>query len=95
MEFARNLAVEQRRRLVGSIMEYAEREVYPHLPPEGRRRLREKVLGAVGVYHDFVLDCLRASVNEDTATNDEALILLRQINASQAHQRRSGDEAAS
>jgi hypothetical protein len=79
-EFVRNLAVEQRKRLVGSLMEHLERNVYPVLTPEQRTAVRQKVLSSVGAYHDFMLDVLKASVSDGSVTNDVALELLEQIN---------------
>lgn len=73
------LATEQRGRLVGSLMGYLERDVYPKLTAPERKALREKVLSSVGVYHDFVLDALRAAGDGDTVLNEQALRLLQQI----------------
>lgn len=78
-EFARSLAVEQRKRLVGSLMDHLEKQVYPHLPKDKQVALRNKVLQSVGVYHDFVVDCLKATVNDGSVGNDVALELLDQI----------------
>lgn len=83
-DLARDLAIEQRKRLVASVMEYLEREVYPHLPPPKRAPLRTKVLDSIGTYHDFVLDVLKVN-REDVIQNDEALRLLQAIHD---HQRR-------
>lgn len=79
-EFVRNLAVEQRKRLVGSLMEHLERNVYPVLSPDQRTALRQKVLQSVGAYHDFILDVLKASVSDGSVTNEHALELLAEIN---------------
>lgn len=78
-EFARSLAGEQRKRLVGSLMDHIEKQVNPHLPAEGRKALRDKVLSSVGAYHDFVLDVFKASVNDGSVTNEAALEILREI----------------
>lgn len=80
-EFVRNLAVEQRKRLVGTLMEYAERNLYGHLNQAQQRAYREKVLQAVGAYHDMVLDVLKASVSDGSVTNQVALEMLAEINA--------------
>ena len=54
-----------RRRLVGSLMGYVEKEIYPYLPDEEARvDVRRKVLEATGAYHDGVLDMVR-SVTKD------------------------------
>lgn len=79
-EFVRNLAVEQRKRLVGSLMEHLERHVYPTLTRDQQQALRTKVLASVGAYHDFILDVLKASVSDGSVTNDVALEMLAEIN---------------
>lgn len=84
-DFARSLAIEQRNRLVGTLLGYLEKEIYPALPQHKRKEIREKVLASTGVYHDFVLDCLRASTGVGGVTNDEALRLLHAIHSTQSH----------
>lgn len=79
-EFARNLLTEQRKRMVGSLMGYLEREVYPCLSAPQQRALRDKVLAATAPYHDICLDMLKASVNDGSVVNEEALRLLHQLN---------------
>lgn len=79
-EFVRSLAVEQRRRLVGSLMEHLERHVYPSLTREQQQAVRTKVMASVGVYHDFILDVLKASISDGSVTNDVALEMLADIN---------------
>lgn len=78
-DFARQLAVEQRKRLVGSLMDHLEKRVYPHIPQDERKALRDKVMSSVGVYHDFVIDCLKATVGGDAVVNEEALRLIGEI----------------
>lgn len=78
-EFVRNLLMEQRKRVVGSIMGYVEREIGPALNEKQRRDLREKVLGSVGVYHDTCLDILKASVDDGIVPNAELLEILGDI----------------
>lgn len=80
-DFVRNLAIEQRKRLVGSLMEHLERHVYPSLSKDQQIAVRQKVLSSVGAYHDFLLDVLKASVSDGSVTNDVALELLAEINA--------------
>lgn len=80
-DFARSLATEQRKRLVGSLMDHIEKQVNPHLSPETRKALRDKVLQSVGAYHDFVLDVFKASVNDGSITNEAALEILREIHS--------------
>lgn len=93
-DLVRDLAVEQRRRLVGSLMDFVERQVYVYLPEENRRALRDKVLASVGVYHDFMLDVLRATVTDDVVTNEEAIVLLRSIHQAQTRLTRALDTRA-
>jgi hypothetical protein len=78
-EFVRNLLIEQRKRLVGSIMLHAEKNLYPSMSVTQQRAFREKVLASVGAYHDTCLDILKASVNDGSVVNAEALELLRDI----------------
>ena len=78
--FVRNLLNEQRKRLVGSIMTYLEQNVFDRLEPAERDELRRKVLASASQYHDVCLDMVKASVNDGTAINDEAMRLLSQIN---------------
>lgn len=79
-EFVRNLAVEQRKRLVGSLMEHLERNVWPHLTKDQQVATRSKVMASVGAYHDVVLDMLKASVSDGSVTNEVALEMLADIN---------------
>jgi hypothetical protein len=83
-EFVRTLAIEQRNRLIAGLMGFFEQTVEPQLPREkrqtARRAYREKVMQCAGQYHDFVLDCLKASVADDgSVVNEEALRLLQQL----------------
>lgn len=86
-DFVRNLANEQRRRLVASIMEHFEKKVAPALPIGVRNQVakefRDKVMSSVGQYHDMVLDVLKASVSDGSVVNEEALLLLRDMHLSQ------------
>lgn len=86
-DFVKSLAIEQRRRLVASVMECFEKKVVPSVPTAVRNQVakefRDKVMSSVGQYHDFVLDCLKASVNDGTITNEAALDLLQQIHQGQ------------
>lgn len=90
-EFVRQLAVAQRQRLVGSLMDHIEKQVYPHIPKPVQQALRQKVLQSVGAYHDFILDVLKASVSDGLTANEEALVLLQQIHGAQAALRRDLD----
>jgi uncharacterized protein YutE (UPF0331/DUF86 family) len=80
MQFVRNMLVEQRKRLVGTVMKYIENEVYPKLTEMERRALRKRILTAVDSYHDVCLDMLKASVDDGLTINDEAARLLARLN---------------
>lgn len=90
MQFVRNLLAEQRKRLVGTLMQHIEVNVYPHLPEPERRELRKKVLAATSTYHDICLDMVKASVSDGSVVNDEALAMLARINAEVHALRREG-----
>lgn len=79
-DFARRMLSEQRKRLVGGLMQYLEERVYPLIPEAERAPLRAKVLAASAAYHDVCLDILKAVVpDEDMVSNEETLVLLRSI----------------
>lgn len=78
-DFVRNLLIEQRKRLVGSVMTHAEKNLFDKMTPTEQRAFREKILSSVGAYHDTCLDILKASVNDGSVVNAEALELLRDI----------------
>lgn len=78
--FVRNVLGEQRKRAVASILSYAEGNIYPQLTERQQRDLRAKVIAAIAQYHDTCLDMLKASVDDGTAVNQEALRLLVKIN---------------
>lgn len=80
-QFLKNLLAEQRSRLVGSLMNYLEKEVYPELDEMSQRALRAKVLGAVAQYHDVCLDLLKASVNDGSVLNEAALEAISALHA--------------
>lgn len=85
MSFVRSLLNEQRKRMVGHLMQHIEAQVYPHLPQQAREELRRKVLAATSTYHDLCLDMLKASVNDGSVINDEAARLLAKLNT-EVHQ---------
>jgi hypothetical protein len=72
--FVLNMLGESRKRLVGSLMGYLEKEVYPKLSQPERDDLRMKVLTSVGAYNDTCRDMIKASVGiEDGITNELAI----------------------
>jgi len=77
MQFVRNMLNEQRKRAVGSLMQYLEANVYDRLSVE---ELRARVLGAIGQYHDTCLDMMKASVNDGTLINEDAVRMLAKLN---------------
>ncbi len=78
-DFVRAMLMEQRRRLIGSIMEYTEQCVFPRLEEHEQRAFRKKVLQSVGVYHDTVLDMVKASVNDGFMVNEAALEAIERL----------------
>lgn len=80
-DFVRNILTEQRKRMVGSLMQYMEREVYPKLTRDEQKSLREKVLNATISYHDVCLDVLKASVSDGSVVNEEAVRLMAELNS--------------
>jgi hypothetical protein len=79
MQFARNVLNEQRRRLIGNLMTYIEGNVYKHLDADEQRELRRRVLTAVGAYHDVCIDMLKASIDDGTVVNEDAVRLMAQL----------------
>lgn len=75
---ARRLLVERRKRLVGSIMQFAERELYPGMSLKQQQQFRDKVMEAVGGYHDLMIDLVR-SLAGDGIVNEDALRLIQEI----------------
>lgn len=84
----RDFLKRRRDRAVGSILGYAEREIFKDLSIEQREGFRRVVLDAANGYHDSVLDLVKA---EDGTRNDEVIALLERIDrqTSAAHQRRA------
>lgn len=78
-EYARNVADLQRKRLVGSILGFAEQHMYPTMPTDVRAAFRSKVLASVGVYHDFVIDSFKATIPEDGSMNELVIEKLGQM----------------
>lgn len=66
----------RRDRALGSILGYAERELWNGLTPEQRKAFRTVTLEALNGYHDSVLDLVKA---ENGVRNDEVLLLLQRI----------------
>lgn len=79
MQFVRNVLNEQRRRLTGALMQYIEANVYQHLSPAERRELRNRVIAAVGQYHDTCLDMLKASISDGSVVNEDAVAIMARL----------------
>jgi len=79
MQFARNMLNEQRRRLIGNVMTYIEANVYRHLNADEQRELRRRILTAVGAYHDVCIDMLKASIDDGSMVNEDALKLMSRL----------------
>lgn len=71
--FTKNLLGESRKRLVGSLMGYLEKEIYPELDKQQQELLRTKVLTSVGAYHDVCIDVIKASINDGVISNEYLL----------------------
>ena len=72
----RDFLKRRRDRAVGSILGYAEREIFRDLSVEQREKLRSVVLDALNGYHDSVLDLVKA---EDGVRNDVVVEILERI----------------
>jgi hypothetical protein len=88
-DIIKSLAIEQRKRLVASLMSYSEQSSWwAKLTSVEQREMRKKVLDSVGTYHDFILDVVKVS-NEDSMVNEQALTLIQQVHAGQARLERA------
>jgi hypothetical protein len=72
----RDFLKRRRDRAVGSILGFAEREIFEDLSKEQREALRRTVLDALNGYHDSVLDLVKA---EDGVRNDVVIELLERL----------------
>jgi hypothetical protein len=79
-DFVRALLTEQRKRLVATILGYIERNISYKLTTDERLDLRDEIKDAINNYHDCVLDCLKASVNDGGMFNEHALTMLTKMN---------------
>lgn len=73
----RDFLKKRRDRAVGSILGWAEREVFSSLTDLQRKALREKVLDAMNAYHDAVLDLV--SVEDGVVRNDRLVEVLEAV----------------
>lgn len=71
----------RRDRALGSILGFAEREVYPEMTREAQREFRSVVIDALNSYHDSVLDLVKSS---DGVTNDMLVDILDKVDGIEA-----------
>lgn len=77
------LLAEQRKRMLASIMRFAEQETWwGLLSKEEQERYRTNVVNAINVFYDFCRDVIKVSEDEGI-TSDASLKLLNQMHASQ------------
>jgi hypothetical protein len=67
----------RRDRALGSILGYAEREIFPKLSAEEKLKFRQIVLDSLNSYHDSALDLFKSDVG--SIHNDELIGLLERI----------------
>lgn len=75
----------RRDRALGSILGYAEREIFPRLRHadgtpdlDAQRNFRQLILDALNSYHDSALDLFKSDV--ESLHNDELIAMLIKIN---------------
>lgn len=74
----RDFLKRRRDRAVGSILGYAERELFEKLTQAERDKFRSVVLDAINSYHDSALDLMKA---EDGVRNDKVIEALERLEA--------------
>lgn len=76
----REFLTKQRKRATGSVLGHAEHsQWYVRLSKEEKAEFREKVLSALGSYHDAVLDVISTLDGGGGIHNEAALGLLQQL----------------
>jgi hypothetical protein len=68
----------RRDRAVGSVMGYAEREIFHSLVPGQQVNFRRVIIEAINGYHDSVLDLMKAE-DSTTVRNEEVLTTLDRL----------------
>jgi hypothetical protein len=81
--FVRELTGKARRRAVASILTYSEQQFGSRLEPEEWERYREKVLNALGVYHDSIMDVVSTLGDGPAVVNEAVLEALTRLESSQ------------
>lgn len=87
----RDFLKRRRDRAVGSILGYAEREIFQELSAVQRENLRRVVLDALNGYHDSVLDLVKA---EDGVRNDYVIEVLERVESEMQKLQRIAPPAA-
>lgn len=82
---AKKFLENRRRRALGSILGYAEREIYPALSKDQQLAFREVVMGSLNSYHDTTLDLFK-SEDYGSLRNEEVFALLERIEQRQITQ---------
>lgn len=73
----KNFLKARRDRALGSILGYAEREIFPRLTPAERTAFRNLVLDSLNSYHDSALDLFKSDTG--TVRNEELIQLLERV----------------
>lgn len=69
----------RRDRALGSVLGYAEREIWPLLTPGQRTSFRAVVIDSMNSYHDSVLDLVKSEVG--SVRNEQVVNLLERLDA--------------
>lgn len=89
-DMIRRLAGEQRRRFIAGMLGAAEStQWWPKLSAPEQRAYRDRVMSSVGTYHDFMLDVIKVTHDDDSIRNEHAIELIQQVHASQTRLERS------
>lgn len=82
MDPVRELIVEQRKRLVATLMHELEPKLRPTLGEREWKVTRGRILDAIGSYHDLVLDALKVG-DRGTVRNEHAVQLIEAVHRGQ------------
>lgn len=74
----------RRDRALGSILGYAERELWPTLTPAQRQAFRAVTIDALNGYHDSILDLVKAEDGQ-VVRNNEVLAVLQRLERHLVH----------
>lgn len=73
----KNFLKARRDRALGSILGYAEREIFPRLSASERTSFRNLVLDSLNSYHDSALDLFKS--DDGSVRNEEIFNLLERV----------------